>query len=66
MLTGHGDMDAVRCAVDLDINGYILKPISTAKLIKTIERALSRPMTLKAVDDYHMIQLPGLPTMSDG
>ncbi len=61
MLTGHGDMDAVRAAGELDINGYILKPVSTEKLISTLERAMTREPVLKDVDSYHAVQLPGLP-----
>lgn len=58
MLTGHGDMDAVQTAVDLDINGYVLKPVSTANLVAALNRALERTVPLKEVDVYHAIQLP--------
>ena len=58
MLTGHGDIDAVRAAGELDINGYILKPVSTDKLTSSIDRALSRPPVLKDADDYRAVQLP--------
>jgi DNA-binding NarL/FixJ family response regulator len=62
MLTGHGDMDAVRAAGELDINGYILKPVSPKKLTSTIDRALSRPPVLKDADHYRAVQLPEVGT----
>src|SRR3954470_7545258 len=57
MLTGHGDLDAVRTAVELDINGYILKPVSIQKLVSAIDRALDQQPVLKAVADYRAVQL---------
>jgi DNA-binding NarL/FixJ family response regulator len=65
MLTGHGDSDAVRTAVALDVHGYILKPISTGRLVKAIDLALSRPLTLKHVDHYRDIKLPAEFDVSD-
>ena len=64
MLTGHGDMDAVRAAGELDVSGYILKPVSAEKLVSTIERAISRPPVLKAADDYRAVVLPEVGSMS--
>jgi DNA-binding NarL/FixJ family response regulator len=66
MLTGHGELEAVRAAGELDINGYILKPVSTDKLISAVERALSRPTVLKDVADYRAIQVPEVPTATPG
>ena len=66
MLTGHGELDAVRCAVEFDINGYILKPVSTEKLVTTLDRAMTAPCTLKDADDYQMIMLPDVGAIAAG
>jgi YesN/AraC family two-component response regulator len=66
MLTGHGELDAVRCAVEFDINGYILKPVSTEKLTTTLDRAMNAPSALKDADDYRMIMLPDVGAIAAG
>ena len=66
MLTGHGELDAVRCAVEFDINGYILKPVSTEKLVTTLDRAMSAPSVLKDAEDYRMIMLPDVGAIAAG
>src|SRR6185369_192643 len=58
LLTGHGDSLAVHTAKALDVHGYILKPISTGRLVKTIDLALSQPMKLKPVNHYSNVQVP--------
>jgi len=58
MLTGHGESDAVQTAIKLDVDGYILKPISIDKLTSTIERVFNRSHTLKSVAHYEAIPLP--------
>ncbi len=58
MLTGHGNMDAVTAAGELDINGYILKPVSTEKLASTLDRVMNQMRVLKDADDYREVQLP--------
>jgi DNA-binding NarL/FixJ family response regulator len=60
MLTGDRDMDAVRAAGELNINGYVMKPVSTENLVTALEAALSRPVNLKDADDYHAVQLPDM------
>jgi len=64
MLTGHGDMDAVTAAGELDINGYILKPVSTETLVSTLERVMNQPRVLKDVDDYHAVRLPDVAALA--
>jgi YesN/AraC family two-component response regulator len=64
MLTGHGDMDAVTAAGALDINGYILKPVSTEKLISTLERVMNSPRVLKDADEYRGVMLPDVAALA--
>ena len=65
MLTGHGESDAVRAAIALDVQGYILKPISIEKLVTTIDLALGHDLVLKPVAHYRAIKLPELKPKSD-
>jgi DNA-binding NarL/FixJ family response regulator len=60
MLTGERDMDAVRAAGELGVNGYVMKPATLENLVTALEAALGRPSTVKEVDDYHAVQLPDL------
>jgi len=41
ILTGHGQLDAVKAAVKLGVHGYLVKPMSRAALEKRIKIALS-------------------------
>jgi len=58
MLTAHGQEAVVRAAVSLDVNGYIVKPVSKDALVKAVHRAFGRPVTPKAPEDYTGIALP--------
>ena len=58
LLTGHGEADVVRTAVALDVNGYIVKPVSLKMLAQTVERAFSRAAPLKPASAYQAIK-PG-------
>ncbi|MGE3335601.1 MAG: response regulator [Rhodospirillaceae bacterium] len=55
LLTGHGEMDVVRAAKGLDVNGYVVKPVAPDIFIKTVERALAAPPALKLPGDYERI-----------
>lgn len=58
MLTGHGDKEVVSAALTLDVDGYMIKPISQGGLISSVERAFARKRILKAGSDYAAIPLP--------
>jgi CheY-like chemotaxis protein len=55
LLTGHGEMDVVRAAKALDVNGYVVKPVAPDIFIKTVERALAAAPALKPAGDYERI-----------
>jgi len=57
MLTGHADESVVTTALDMDINGYIVKPLSIARLIGAIDRAFSRETTLKPAAAYMSVEI---------
>jgi len=52
LLTGHADMDVVKAAKSLDVNGYAVKPVAPDTFIKTVARALTIEPTLKPAADY--------------
>ena len=58
MLTSHGGEIVVRGAIELDVNSYIMKPVSKDGLVKAIHRAFNRPIVLKAPEDYSSVKLP--------
>ncbi len=55
LLTGHGEMDVVRAAKALDVNGYVVKPVAPDTFIKTVQRALDGNPALKQPGDYERI-----------
>jgi CheY-like chemotaxis protein len=58
LVTGHGEADVVRTALALDVNGYMVKPVSLKMLVQAVERAFSRTAPLKAASAYQSIK-PG-------
>jgi len=58
MLTSHGQEAVVRAAIGLDVNGYIVKPVSKDALVKTIHRTFGRPITLKPAAEYGGMAVP--------
>jgi two-component system chemotaxis response regulator CheY len=57
MLTGHGDSDVVKNAIELDVSSFVVKPVAMDKLIQGVERALQRSVTLKDEQHYKAIKL---------
>ena len=39
LLTGHADANVVNVAINLDVNAYLVKPVSYEKLIQSIDHA---------------------------
>lgn len=52
MLTGHGEEEVVKSALALDVDGYVIKPVSQAGLTTSIEKAFARKRMLKSPADY--------------
>lgn len=62
MLTGHADEHVVKAAMELDTNGYLVKPVSMEKLIRAIDIAFAKPVALKPKETYRSmgtVDLPG-------
>jgi CheY-like chemotaxis protein len=61
ILTSRADTAAVKCAIDLDVNGFAVAPLSIEKLVKTIGTALKRTWMLHQPMHYAAIT-PIVPT----
>ncbi|MGE3334079.1 MAG: two-component system response regulator [Rhodospirillaceae bacterium] len=61
ILTARADTAAVKCAIDLDVNGFAVAPLSIEKLIKTIGTALRRTWMLHQPMHYAAVT-PLVPT----
>lgn len=57
MLTGHGETEVVKTAVMLDVNGYLVKPVSPAKLDETLKRTFKKPIDIKEAEYYKSIDV---------
>ena len=58
MLTGDTSPALVQAAANLDVNGFIKKPITVGAVMKTIHLAFGRTLQLKSANDYAKIPLP--------
>lgn len=61
MLTSSGQEAVVRCAISLDVHGYVKKPVTKDLLVKAIHRAFNRQLALKSAEEYLELQLPTEP-----
>jgi DNA-binding NarL/FixJ family response regulator len=56
ILTARPDADAVKVAMDLDVNGFVVTPVSLDKLIGTVSEAMTRPWTLQKPNHYASVR----------
>lgn len=66
MLTAHAEEEIVNTAVAMDTHGYLVKPVSFDSLIKAVNHALSRQITLKEPRHYLDFEAVPLPHDIDG
>jgi len=62
MLTGHAEMELVKSAMDLDVSGFLVKPVSMEKLVKALENAFAKSVSIKDHQEYMNVggvSLPG-------
>lgn len=57
LITGHSDQATVRTALQLDVNGFIIKPVSADALSAKISHALNDRITLKAASAYAKVDV---------
>ena len=51
LLTGHASLDGALAAMAGDASSYLVKPVDTAQLLSTVDRALARKGLLRALRD---------------
>ncbi len=61
MLTGTATERVVKAAMELDTTGYLVKPVSLDKLIRAIDNAFSKTISLKPKEAYRAQGIIGLP-----
>jgi two-component system chemotaxis response regulator CheY len=62
MLTAHSEAMVVGTALQLDANGFIVKPASGKHLGDRIERALANPLRAKPPEHYSAVTIPVVDT----
>jgi two-component system, chemotaxis family, chemotaxis protein CheY len=65
MLTAHSDVEIVGTALALDVNGFILKPVSVAELGSRLTRVLTEPVQVADADSYAALRIPLLDAVSE-
>ena len=58
VLTSRADPEAVKTAMELDVNGFIVAPASLEKLVRTVSGAMSRTWMLQGASHYASV--PGI------
>lgn len=56
ILTARADPEAVKVAMELDVNGFVVSPVSLDKLIGTVGEALSRTWILQQPGHYALVR----------
>jgi signal transduction histidine kinase len=52
VMTGHASLDGALEAMAGDASSYLVKPVATAQLLSTVDRALTRQALLRALRDF--------------
>ena len=58
MLTGRRDYGLVQAAMELDVNAYVVKPVTRETLFARLDRARSIPFELRPPEDYRRVDIP--------
>jgi hypothetical protein len=61
LLTGAADAAVVNTAVELDVTGYLVKPVSFDKLVRTLDAALAREVAIKGTKHYEAVPVGDVP-----
>lgn len=61
IFTSEPNAAAVKAAMQLDVNGFAVAPLSLEKLMKTIGQAMQRPVKLRTPERYHAVPAVDLP-----
>jgi len=58
MLTGFSDDYLIAAALNLDVNAFVLKPISRVAFNEKLGRVLMRPINPQSVEAYNAVEIP--------
>jgi len=61
MLTGFGESEVVKTALELGVNGYLVKPVAPDKLVQMLDWILSKPFEPKDAAHYRAIDITSVP-----
>lgn len=56
ILTARPDADAVKVAMELDVNGFVVTPVSLDKLVGTVSEAMTRPWCPQKPNHYASVR----------
>jgi CheY-like chemotaxis protein len=59
MVTGHGDRSLLGVSLELDVNGFLLKPFDKESLLKRVKLVLDTPSNewLRSPDEYRKVDI---------
>jgi hypothetical protein len=60
MLTGSSDFGLVGAAMALDVDAFVVKPVSQQGMRARLEKALSPHQALKSVEDYEKVDIDAI------
>jgi CheY-like chemotaxis protein len=60
MLTGSSDFNLVGAAMALDVDAFLVKPVSKATLSSRLEKLVNPPGDIKSVQDYAKIDIDAI------
>lgn len=60
LLTGYTDDAIVKSALELNVNAYVVKPVSRDNLLSKLARVLEMKIDLKKPTAYNAVELPAL------
>lgn len=61
MVSGHSRSPLVKAALELDVNGFLVKPVAIDKMTATIDQAKVKTWTPKKVEAYQDVDLFDIP-----
>jgi DNA-binding NtrC family response regulator len=60
LITGHGEIEVVKSAKQLDVSAYLVKPVAMDMIIKTLARVFAQEIALKPPEAYAGVIVTGM------
>jgi len=58
LVTPYSNVDVVRAAITLDVDGYAVRPVSQHKMIQVLTQAFARKRIIQSGSHYSAVELP--------